>query len=297
MPTRFKNWCFTDHELLDYSAIIADTQKIAYICYGEEICPKTNKKHIQGWVQFKTKQSFIAVKKIFKCKTIHIETCKGSESQNDKYCQKDNKYTSWGEFTKQGFRTDIHIIYNKIEEGMKELEISRIYPLEHAKFHKAFVRKISLENDFHAKESLKSEFKNIKLREWQKLALEILLKQSNRMVLWIVDPTGNAGKTYLGKYLCAIYNAFYVRNGKGADIAYAFNNEDFVIFDYTREQEERINYQAIENFKDGMLFSPKYESKTKIFKPCKVIIFSNFYPDKTKLSADRWKIMDLSESA
>lgn len=95
----------------------------------------------------------------------------------------------------------------------------------------------------------------------------------------------------MGKFLEASKNAFYIRGGKHADIAYAYNYEPVVVFDFTREQEERVSYGQIEKFKDGRVFSSKYESEMKRFKGVKVIAFSNFYPDKGKLSEDRWDVM------
>lgn len=88
----------------------------------------------------------------------------------------------------------------------------------------------------------------------------------------------------------ATENAFYISGGKTADIALAYARQDIVIFDFAREQEERVNYHCIEKFKDGLMWSPKYNSKTKIFRPPRVLVFSNFEPDVTKLSADRWDL-------
>ncbi len=292
-----KNWCFTDFEGLCIEDIIEKhIDKIIYCCWGQETCPKTQKKHTQGWIQFAKKKRMTAVKKMFGSKKIHLETCKGTEAQNDKYCQKENAYETYGEYTVQGQRVDLEKIYKEIEDGLTELEICRLYPKEHAQFHKAFNRKIKLESDDKAQIELEDTFNSAVLRDWQTTALQKLLTQDNRTVLWIQDRKGNRGKTFLAKYITAIHKAFYIRNGKSADIAYAYNNQQIVVFDFTREQQERINYQSIENFKDGMLFSPKYESTTKIFKPCKVIVFSNFYPDTSMLSEDRWDITVLDDT-
>lgn len=46
----------------------------------------------------------------------------------------------------------------------------------------------------------------------------------------------------------------------------------------------------IESFKNGLFFSPKYDTCTKTFKSAKVVVFANWAPDKTKLSADRWDV-------
>ena len=140
-----KNWCFTDFELLDITKICDSNEtKIKYCCWGLEICPETKRKHHQGWIQLAKRTRLTGVKKLFKSKQIHLEPCKGTEQQNEKYCQKDNIYDTWGEFTLQGQRTEIATIYKEIENGMTELQICRKYPREHAKFHKAFRRKIEL---------------------------------------------------------------------------------------------------------------------------------------------------------
>lgn len=65
--------------------------------------------------------------------------------------------------------------------------------------------------------------------------------------------------------------------------------------DLTRSQENMLNYGMIESFKNGVFFSPKYNSITKIFKPVKMIIFANWLPDKEKLSEDRWDIHHIAE--
>ena len=68
-----------------------------------------------------------------------------------------------------------------------------------------------------------------------------------------------------------------------------------MIFDLSRTQEGFFNYSIIENFKNGYLFSPKYESCVKHFDVPHVIIFSNFEPEQAKLSEDRWDIHRFKE--
>lgn len=97
----------------------------------------------------------------------------------------------------------------------------------------------------------------------------------------------------MARWLIATEEAFYISGGKTADIALAYAQQQLVIFDFARDQEERVNYHCIEKFKDGLIWSPKYNSKTKIFRPPHVLVFSNFEPDRTKLSADRWDVHHL----
>lgn len=54
--------------------------------FGFETCPTTEKKHLQGFIQFPKK---VRPSECIKCfKTIHYEKCKGSEEQNKIYCSK-----------------------------------------------------------------------------------------------------------------------------------------------------------------------------------------------------------------
>lgn len=89
-------------------------------------------------------------------------------------------------------------------------------------------------------------------------------------------------------------NAFVVTGGKFADIAYAFDYEKYVVFDFARDQQERFPYQLLEDFKNRRIFSTKYESHMKRTTECHLMILSNFAPDKSKMSADRWDIHKLN---
>lgn len=51
--------------------------------------------------------------------------------------------------------------------------------------------------------------------------------------------------------------------------------------------------KIIEQIKNGIYFSGKYESQMKYDKPPHVVVFSNTMPDQSKLSADRWNIVFL----
>jgi hypothetical protein len=79
------------------------------------------------------------------------------------------------------------------------------------------------------------------------------------------------------------------------DIAHAYNNETTVIIDLSRTQADKIDhiYSLMESFKNGRIFSPKYESISKTFKPCHVIVFANVIPDHANLSQDRWLVKTL----
>ncbi|VDH91442.1 Hypothetical predicted protein [Mytilus galloprovincialis] len=107
------------------------------------------------------------------------------------------------------------------------------------------------------------------LYDWQIEVLKLLDEQDDRKVLWIYDAVGGEGKTFLAKYIQLYRDCICLESGKKTDLANCFSNQKYVLFDYTRSMEETINYSIIENFKNGFLFSGKYDSSVKKFAPCK----------------------------
>lgn len=148
----------------------------------------------------------------------------------------------------------------------------------------------------------KKELKVIQeLYGWQAMVKEMLDEEPDgRTINWLWEPTGNSGKTVMAKFICSKYRAIYV-NGKGADAKYAVsafvqkNELQAVIFGYPRSAEEYINYGCIEEIKDGIFFNSKYESGMCMYNPPHVFVFANFPPDESKMSADRWNVIDIRE--
>jgi len=125
---RSRNWCFTDFELLDWPQLYKrDSMMIRYICVGTEICPKTKRKHQQGWVQFNKPKRMSRVKSLFGTKKLHLEACRGDEFSNDNYCKKDQDFVSFGKFVAQGQRTDLESAIQELRDGgtVHELALNR----------------------------------------------------------------------------------------------------------------------------------------------------------------------------
>lgn len=147
---------------------------------------------------------------------------------------------------------------------------------------------------------VKAKYATAVLKPWQQSLLDVCDGDvSDRKVYWFNDVAGNTGKSWMVGYLMAHRGAVCFTNGKLADIACAYAYEPIVIFDLSRTQADKIDhvYMAIENFKNGRIFSPKYNSHTKLLAPPHVIVFANFVDDeetrKNKLSEDRWVIMNM----
>ena len=265
-----------------------------YVRYAVWQKEKVSTEHIQGYLEFTKPVKFGGIKKWLP--TAHLEPRKGTRDQARDYCMKEDsriagpwEYGSWSAGG-SGARTDIAIARDLILDGADKRKVLEDMPEILAKYPK-FV-------DYCLKEAAKANTAKVQLRNpytWQSDVLKVLEAPADpRQIIWIYDSVGGKGKTHLAKYIVGEYGAFYCRGGKTADIAYAYNYEKIVLFDYTRDHEEYVNYGVLEMFKDGMVISPKYESVLKMTDPPHVIVFSNFEPDRSKMSADRWNVVNLN---
>lgn len=297
---RARNFCVTYNNYENNTIeLLKSVECIKYAVFGEEIA-STGTPHLQGYVQLKQAKTISAFQKILKRNGLKcsIQVANGSWQQNYDYCSgnvkkkdKPNEVVhEWGVVKKQGERNDLNSMYNAIKEGKDDYYLQENFTSTYMKFYKAAAKVRTNYKQHKAFEKLKKSFSNAKHKPWQKQQLANLETQKGRYVDWVVDPTGNIGKTWLAKYLLTQKDTFYCQGGKIADIAYAFDYQEYVVFDFTKSQREYVNYTAIECFKNGVVFSPKYESMTKVFDTCKVIVFANWPPDQSKLVDDRWRI-------
>lgn len=142
------------------------------------------------------------------------------------------------------------------------------------------------------------------LQPWQNAVIDICDGDRDpRKIYWFYDYAGNTGKTQLAKYLVVKKNAL-VLSGKGSDMKYGVikyiekNNgiaPKIIIFDIPRCCKDFISYQGIEEVKNGLFFSSKYESDMCIYNPPHVICFANDMPALDKLSKDRWALYDIAD--
>lgn len=140
----------------------------------------------------------------------------------------------------------------------------------------------------------------LEYKDWQKEILEIIDNPvDNRKIYWYWEDKGGVGKSVFTKHLCMKRDAYPV-SGKSGDIKYAIKQEleerdiYVIIFDVPRDQKNMISYTAIEEIKNGCVFSTKFESGKCIFNPPHVIVFANCEPDIERLSKDRWIIKEIN---
>lgn len=134
-------------------------------------------------------------------------------------------------------------------------------------------------------------------RGWQLEVMEIIQNEpDDRTIHWFWERNGNVGKTSLCKFLVVKHNALML-TGKSNDMYHAINNNptkrQLILVDVPRSSQDYINYGAIEQIKNGLVFSGKYDSCQLVFNCPHIIVFANEPPNYAKLSKDRWHIVEI----
>lgn len=147
------------------------------------------------------------------------------------------------------------------------------------------------------------ELKLIEPRGWQCKVVEMVQQEpDDRTIHWLHEPKGGTGKTSLCKYLVVQHNAI-ILGGKASDIRHAIleyihkhgHVPPLIVCNITRSMEQYVSYEGLENIKDMLFYSGKYEGGM-VYGPCPhLIVFANFEPATANLSPDRWDIKLITE--
>lgn len=132
---------------------------------------------------------------------------------------------------------------------------------------------------------------------WQLEIMNIIKeKPDKRSIYWFYNRLGNIGKSTLAKYLVVKHEAL-ILSGKSNDMFHmlseAKKKRKIIIIDVPRSSKDYINYGAIEQIKNGLIFSGKYKGSQLVFNCPHVIVLANEPPDTTQMSLDRWRIFDI----
>lgn len=133
---------------------------------------------------------------------------------------------------------------------------------------------------------------------WQIQIMDIIKnKPDKRTIHWFWEPNGNIGKSELCRYLCIKHDAI-ICSGTAKDMKYmcatAKKKPKIIIFDVPRSCLEYISYTGIEEIKNGVFCSSKYESSMCVMNRPHIIIFANEPPLLSKMSQDRWNVVHIN---
>lgn len=294
MPSRAKNWCFTlnNYTEEDVSRLSVAHDQVAYIVFGRETAPETGTPHLQGFVQFKRKLSLASSKRIISQRA-NLSVARNVPASIE-YCKKDDQnYVEVGSVGGgTGSRNDLEQFKEAVKSGMQSLrEVreahSEVYA-RHTRWCLEYMQDHAPAKDLPSHE----------LRPWQaELKARLEGEADDRTIEFIVDTEGNQGKTWFAHwYAHQCDDCQVIQPGKKADMAYCLDSTIRVlILDAPRsKQGEFVQYDFLEDVKNGYVFSTKYESRVKQLGRCHVVVMMNESPDMTKLSLDRYKVTDLS---
>lgn len=152
------------------------------------------------------------------------------------------------------------------------------------------------------------QFRHIKdLYPMQQTIIDTL--PDSRHVNVISDTKGDNGKTVAAFLAYLKKNAEYVPPMNDAQklIEFIFSiideceddeTPDIFIFDLPRSMSKDClygMYSAIEQLKNGFIYDTRYHGKRRWINSPAIWVFTNEIPDKTRLSADRWKIWQIND--
>lgn len=287
-----RNFCFTwkVEGLPEPSSVLPEESE--YIYQKESGSGESSYIHYQGYVRFPKNITPVALKKL--CPQVHWENRLGTHKQAVLYCTK--KETQLEPPVNHnieldlcsGKRVDLRdarelvLKYGNYRDCVNDPDLDEVRA-KYPNWIKELLAACIVPNETFVP------------RLWQQELLDVLIKPctDDRIIHWYYDEVGRSGKTVFGKYLVTNHKALYLTNGKTADAACIYDGHPIVVFNYTRSQSTRINYEILETMKDGIMMSGKYQPIQKVHGSPHVVVFANFRPDESMLSADRWNIVDM----
>lgn len=297
---RYRHWAFTLNNYTDDDIVAVEAVATTATCvvYGKEIS-ETGTPHLQGFISFPNARRATSLHKLFPS-SAHWSVARQPFAAYQ-YCLKDGDYREFG--TKpleprkgacKGRRTDLAAVRDAIKEGeIDRKRLREMFPDQCGKYGK-FIDQLILD------QVPAPELQMHPLRDWQGKLLENLkLPPDDRTIYFVVDKDGNSGKTWFCSYHEKVYgNSTVLMPGKKADQVYAFlqtltSKTKTVFVDCPRAKGDLLQYDFLEELKNGRVMQTKYESRMQTFRVPHVVVFMNQQPDMTKLSEDRYFIINI----
>lgn len=305
LSSQAKRWCFTlnnwTHEerlnlhLLGESISADGAQSFfSYLVFGVET-GESGTPHLQGYCILRTKARLSRLKEEPGLSRAHLEIARGTFESASTYCKKDGDFHEYGEKPKlPGARGH----WKQFQEWLISLtsrptirEVCDEFPSLVANNESAVIKFIEMYTD--PEHLVGDSF----LHPWQSYVNGIVNEDADdRKVIFIVDPEGNKGKSWLCRYwLTRRGGTQFLSVGKRDDLAYAIRpGPDLFVFDFPRGTMQFVQYPIFEQLKNRVVFSTKYQSQMKILPSnVHVVCFSNEAPDMNALTPDRYRVINI----
>lgn len=293
--SRSASWCFTLNNYNDETQrllrLCAESPDVTSLIFGREVS-STGTPHLQGFLRFINRKRFRLVQ-AFLPQGAHLEVAR-NPGQAYEYCKKDGDFEEFGTplvDNSQGERTDLTAFKQAVCGGCIDIETLME---EHSS---VMARYWSFCLSYVENHIPSPEIVAYPLRAWQQdLNSKLNLPPDERTIMVVVDREGNKGKTWFAHYYCSLHkDAQVLLPGKKADMAYSLRVNCRVYFiDAPRsKQGEYLQYDFLEELKNGYIARMKYQSRFVRQRSAHVVVLMNEEPDYTKLSADRFDVIHI----
>lgn len=305
MTGQSKNWVFT---LNNYTQderqsllSIVGRHHVSWIILGYER-GANGTPHIQGYVQFSRRKRLTQVKAAISPRA-HVERRHGTHEQAREYCLKDGDFAEFGQPDHDGERIGnagafadfcnwVAEYHRDHGSNPTERAIANAFPALFVRYSRAL---FALSTHLCPRPQLEGG----DLNDWQReLAESLGVEADDRTVSFYVDEAGGKGKSFFQRHYISEHpeEVQLLSSGKRDDIAHAIDpSKHIFLFNIPRGGMEFLQYTILEQLKDRVVFSPKYNSTTKfLMRKPHVIVFCNEYPDLNKMTMDRYDIKDMS---
>ena len=293
--SRAKHWCFTvNNPTSDERARIlalGEDDNVEYLVVGNEV-GESGTPHLQGFVAFVARMRLTQLKQNVSSRG-HFEVAKFPDKAAE-YCKKEGDFVECGILVlSKGKRSDIDMFKDDVKKhklSLKELrEAHSIVFAKYPQFCTQYIQDNNCNLDVEPHE----------LYSWQESMFGILKMEADpRKIYFCVDIVGNSGKSWFCHYTAGLLcNVQVLLPGRKADMCMMVDLDARIIFiDATRsKQGEYILYDFLEELKNRYIFSSKYHSVLKCLKVVPhVVVMMNEFPDMTKLSMDRYHVLEVA---
>jgi len=282
-----KHWAFTlnnytDDDLSRFSQPIPGT---TYHVVGLEV-GESGTPHLQGHVSMAVKKRLAFMRSLIP--GAHLTVARNLAA-SILYCKKGGDFRECGSAPGgSGTRSDLDAFKEAVKAGISSLSVVR------EQFSDVYARYPKFCQEYIADKKTPQPVTAHPLRGWQEsLYARLRGQRDGRSIVFVVDQVGNAGKSWFVDYYSSLHeNTLCILPGKKADMVYAFSTCGFdprvVFVDAPRsKQGEYIQYDFLEEIKNGRIFCTKYHSFMVRFAPPHVVVMMNSEPDRSKLSEDR----------
>ena len=262
-------WCFTWNNYPDdWNDVIASAVKGAKVKYpkicwigGLEVAPTTGTRHVQGYLEFAPAGSTLRVRPM---ETLGLPKEIHWGDENGKPCRGSRTHNV-AYCTKTAGEIKGTIPYDA------PLVLPTIYGWQLDAFKKATA------------------------------------PPDGRSIHWYWESEGGKGKSTFVRYLCILSKTDesirpLVVGGKAADMKHGVVSmkertglyPTVILMDVPRSSIDYISYQGIEEVKNGVFFSQKYESAMVTMPYPNILVFANEEPCYGKMSQNRWRVNEIT---